>query len=120
MIRASQFRQFSYSGEPIAGRERECLDLITGRLRATGVPPSVREIVEDLHLASTSSAHRLLARLESRGDICRLPYRARALALTGPLPDPPLVHPGPQAEYFVVEKDGDEPRLVPLAKRESG
>ena len=50
-----------------AERKRKILDYIAAMLRATGVPPSVREIARAVGLASTSAVHHHLKALEEDG-----------------------------------------------------
>ena len=50
-----------------AERKRKILDYIAAMLRATGVPPSVREIARAVGLASTSAVHHHLKALEDDG-----------------------------------------------------
>ena len=46
-----------------------------------GVPPSYQEMADYLGLASKSGVHRLIAALEERGYIIRMPHHARAIAV---------------------------------------
>jgi len=50
-----------------AERKRKILDYIAAMFRATGVPPSVREIARAVGLASTSAVHHHLKALEEDG-----------------------------------------------------
>ncbi|MFK4871634.1 hypothetical protein [Novosphingobium sp. ZW T3_23] len=52
-----------------------------------GVAPTVREMVAGIGSKSVGSVHSLLARLEERGHIRRIPERARAIEIVdvGPL-----------------------------------
>ncbi|MGB1027567.1 MAG: LexA family protein, partial [Rhodospirillaceae bacterium] len=63
----------------LTSKQRQLLDFIDARLRATGVSPSFDEMKEALNLKSKSGIHRLIKGLEERGFLRRLPYRARAL-----------------------------------------
>ncbi|MER6277959.1 transcriptional repressor LexA [Streptomyces sp900105245] len=59
-------------------RQQEIVRFIAGAVRSQGYPPSMREIGEAVHLASTSSvAHQLMA-LERKGVLYRDPHRPRA------------------------------------------
>src|SRR5512133_4190039 len=60
-------------------KQRELLQFIDDRLKASGVSPSFDEMREALELKSKSGVHRLISALEERGFIRRLPNRARAL-----------------------------------------
>ena len=67
-----------------AERQVKILDFIAATLRARGYPPSVREIMRAVGLASTSAVHHHLQILERQGYLERGPAneRARALRLT--------------------------------------
>ena len=60
-------------------KQRELLQFIDDRLKASGVSPSFDEMREALELKSKSGVHRLISALEERRFIRRLPNRARAL-----------------------------------------
>ncbi len=60
-------------------KQRELLQFIDDRLKASGVSPSFDEMREALELKSKSGVHRLISALEERQFIRRLPNRARAL-----------------------------------------
>ena len=60
-------------------KQRELLQFIDERLKASGVSPSFDEMREALELKSKSGVHRLISALEERRFIRRLPNRARAL-----------------------------------------
>ena len=60
-------------------KQRELLQYIDDRLKASGVSPSFDEMREALELKSKSGVHRLISALEERQFIRRLPNRARAL-----------------------------------------
>ncbi|MEG0473342.1 MAG: transcriptional repressor LexA [Solibacillus sp.] len=57
------------------------LDFIKEEVRTKGYPPSVREIGEAVGLASSSTVHGHLARLESKGLIRRDPTKPRAIEI---------------------------------------
>jgi repressor LexA len=63
----------------LTAKQRELLQFIHDRLRASGVSPSFDEMREALDLKSKSGVHRLISALEERQFIRRLPNRARAL-----------------------------------------
>jgi repressor LexA len=63
----------------LTAKQRELLQFIHDRLKATGVSPSFDEMREALDLKSKSGVHRLISALEERQFIRRLPNRARAL-----------------------------------------
>lgn len=55
------------------------LDFIKDQVSEKGYPPSVREIAEAVGLASSSTVHGHLARIESKGYIRRDPTKPRAI-----------------------------------------
>ena len=63
----------------ISKRQQAILTFIKEEVRAKGYPPSVREIGEAVGLASSSTVHGHLARLESKGLIRRDPTKPRAI-----------------------------------------
>ena len=62
-------------------KQRDLLIFIHSRLQETGISPSFDEMRDALDLRSKSGIHRLVASLEERGFIRRLPNRARALEI---------------------------------------
>ena len=65
-----------------AERRQKILDYIAAMIRATGVPPSVREIMRAVGLASTSAVHHHLRGLEEDGFLDRGASRSRMIRLT--------------------------------------
>jgi repressor LexA len=65
-----------------ADRKLRILDYIAATLRARGYPPSVREIMGAVGLASTSAVHHHLQILEREGYLERGASQSRALRLT--------------------------------------
>ncbi|RKD75283.1 MULTISPECIES: transcriptional repressor LexA [Sinobaca] len=63
----------------LSKRQEQILDYIKGEVRLKGYPPSVREIGEAVGLASSSTVHGHLSRLESKGFIRRDPTKPRAI-----------------------------------------
>lgn len=63
----------------VSKRQEDILTFIKEEVRAKGYPPSVREIGEAVGLASSSTVHGHLARLESKGLIRRDPTKPRAI-----------------------------------------
>lgn len=51
----------------LAGVRKEILDFVTSYVRDHGFPPSMREIAKAAHLASVSSAHYHLSKLQAEG-----------------------------------------------------
>jgi len=67
----------------LSGRQQAILEFIASEVRAKGYPPSVREIGEAVGLASSSTVHGHLDRLEKKGMIRRDPTKPRAIELLG-------------------------------------
>ncbi|AGK53150.1 transcriptional repressor LexA [Bacillus sp. 1NLA3E] len=65
----------------LSKRQENILDFIKDEVRKKGYPPSVREIGEAVGLASSSTVHGHLARLESKGLIRRDPTKPRAIEI---------------------------------------
>ncbi|MGZ9584162.1 transcriptional repressor LexA [Paenibacillus marinisediminis] len=65
----------------ISSRQQAILDFIRTEVRLKGYPPSVREIGEAVGLASSSTVHGHLDRLEKKGFIRRDPTKPRAIEL---------------------------------------
>jgi len=57
------------------------LYFIKDQIRQKGYPPSVREICKGVNLSSTSTVHRHLERLETKGYIRRDPTKPRAIEI---------------------------------------
>lgn len=70
------------STEELTAKERRLLSYIKERL-ADQIPPTVREICRDLEIKSTSSAHRYLKSLESKGYITTGDNENRVIRLVG-------------------------------------
>src|SRR5213595_3306233 len=67
----------------LTGRQQEIWDFLVRYVDSHGYPPTVREIGEQVGLASPSTVHAHLANLERAGLIKRDPTKPRALELTG-------------------------------------
>lgn len=67
----------------ISNRQQAILDFIKNEVREKGYPPSVREIGEAVGLASSSTVHGHLERLEKKGLIRRDPTKPRAIEVLG-------------------------------------
>jgi repressor LexA len=67
----------------ISNRQLAILDFIKSEVREKGYPPSVREIGESVGLASSSTVHGHLERLEKKGLIRRDPTKPRAIEILG-------------------------------------
>lgn len=67
----------------ISNRQQSILDFIKNEVKDKGYPPSVREIGEAVGLASSSTVHGHLERLEKKGMIRRDPTKPRAIEILG-------------------------------------
>jgi repressor LexA len=67
----------------LTGRQQEIWDFLVDYVDRHGYPPTVREIGEQVGLASPSTVHAHLANLERAGLLKRDPTKPRALELTG-------------------------------------
>lgn len=65
----------------ISTRQKTILDFIKSEVKEKGYPPSVREIGEAVGLASSSTVHGHLERLEKKGYIRRDPTKPRAIEI---------------------------------------
>lgn len=65
----------------VSNRQRAILEFIKKEVRDKGYPPSVREIGEAVGLASSSTVHGHLDRLEKKGLIRRDPTKPRAIEI---------------------------------------
>lgn len=65
----------------LSKRQQDILSFIKEEVQKKGYPPSVREIGEAVGLASSSTVHGHLARLESKGLIRRDPTKPRAIEI---------------------------------------
>ncbi|PAV29371.1 repressor LexA [Virgibacillus profundi] len=65
----------------LSKRQQMILDFIKDQVKEKGYPPSVREIAVAVGLASSSTVHGHLARIESKGYIRRDPTKPRAIEI---------------------------------------
>jgi repressor LexA len=65
----------------LSKRQQDILEFIKREVNLKGYPPSVREIGEAVGLASSSTVHGHLARLEKKGLIRRDPTKPRAIEI---------------------------------------
>ena len=65
----------------LTARGQAILQFIAEHIAAHGYPPSVREVGDRVGLASTSSVHYQLRRLERCGFLVRGPRKSRALTV---------------------------------------
>ncbi|MVP00422.1 MULTISPECIES: transcriptional repressor LexA [Paenibacillus] len=66
----------------VSQRQQAILEFIKNEVKDKGYPPSVREIGEAVGLASSSTVHGHLERLEKKGLIRRDPTKPRAIEIT--------------------------------------
>ncbi|WP_217585527.1 transcriptional repressor LexA [Lentibacillus saliphilus] len=71
----------------LSARQQMIIDFIRDEVNEKGYPPSVREIAEAVGLASSSTVHGHLSRLEKKGYIRRDPTKPRAIELLDPYSD---------------------------------
>ena len=69
--------------DPLTARQQEIWQFLVEYVDGHGYPPTVREIGEEVGLASPSTVHAHLANLERVGLIRRDPTKPRAIELTG-------------------------------------
>jgi repressor LexA len=67
----------------LSKRQQEIYDFVVAYARKHGYPPTVREIGAEVGLASPSTVHVHLAKLEQAGYVRRDPTKPRALELVG-------------------------------------
>jgi repressor LexA len=95
------------SGPPdLSWRQQKVLRFIRDSLARNGYPPSMREIAEEVGLASTSSVSYQLSMLQSKGYLRRDPARRRAVEVEPPGPAATRAGGGTDAQ---AEKGGSEP-----------
>ncbi len=80
----------------VSKRQEAILEFIKNEVKLKGYPPSVREIGEAVGLASSSTVHGHLERLEGKGLIRRDPTKPRAIEILeiddSPVPKQGVVH----------------------------
>ncbi|MHA6251206.1 transcriptional repressor LexA [Oceanobacillus sp. CAU 1775] len=84
----------------LSKRQQMILDFIKNEVKAKGYPPSVREIAVAVGLASSSTVHGHLERLEVKGFIRRDPTKPRAIEILDPTGESNI--PKDQARYAPV------------------
>ncbi|MCU0308610.1 MAG: transcriptional repressor LexA [Thermoleophilia bacterium] len=84
--------------DELSGRQAEILDFISGYCQRHGYPPTVREIGSGVGLASPSTVHAHLAKLERAGHIRRDPTKPRAMLVHLPQAPPAPAGDVPPAE----------------------
>ncbi|EUJ17238.1 transcriptional repressor LexA [Listeria aquatica] len=79
----------------LSKRQQDIYEFIKSEVKEKGYPPSVREIGEAVGLASSSTVHGHLARLETKGLIRRDPTKPRAieiLSMEDEIPAPAVIN----------------------------
>lgn len=71
--------------EKLSKRQQMIFDFIKSEVDVKGYPPSVREIAKAVGLASSSTVHGHLKRIEKKGYIRRDPTKPRAIEIIDPV-----------------------------------
>ena len=100
----------------LTGRQQEIWQFLTEYVGSHGYPPTVREIGEQVGLASPSTVHAHLANLERAGYLRRDPTKPRALEL---LRDRPAADGGEAAEVHKLPLLGSIAAGAPLLAEEN-
>ena len=66
----------------LTDRQREIYGFIAETIRAKGLPPTIREVMDAFEIASTNGVRTTLAALEKKGYIRRRPMLSRGIELT--------------------------------------
>ena len=69
------------SMKKLSKRQKDIFDFLVSEVKSKGYPPSVREIGKAVGLASSSTVHGHLSRLEDKGFIRRDPTKPRAIEI---------------------------------------
>ena len=67
--------------QKLSKRQQMIVDFIKSEVEVKGYPPSVREIAKAVGLASSSTVHGHLERIEKKGYIRRDPTKPRAIEI---------------------------------------
>ncbi len=84
MSTSSTTREPSARKTKLSVRQRRILEVIRASIRDRGYPPSIREIGEEVDLASPSSVAHQLRALQRKGYIRRDPHLPRAMEVLNP------------------------------------
>jgi repressor LexA len=90
-VRRPRYRgehMFAQGGPMLTARQQQIWNFLLQYVDSHGYPPTVREIGEEVGLASPSTVHAHLANLERAGLLRRDPTKPRALELTGRKSEP--------------------------------
>lgn len=66
----------------LTDRQQTIYEFIVGTIRSKGYPPTIREIMEEYHIASTNGVRTTLSALAKKGYIRRRPMLSRGIELT--------------------------------------
>ncbi len=108
-------------GPVLTWRQRKVLQVIQESVQQRGYPPSLREIGDEVGLASTSSVAYQLSRLQRKGYLHRDISRARSVEVL--LPGHPAMSPGPgksPAGLPGIDVPSQDPVYVPVIGRIAG
>src|SRR6476659_1247609 len=81
ILKKSKHKEVREMTTKLSKRQQDILLYIKEEVKKKGYPPSVREIGEAVGLASSSTVHGHLSRLESKGLIRRDPTKPRAIEI---------------------------------------
>ncbi|OEF95998.1 transcriptional repressor LexA [Desulfuribacillus alkaliarsenatis] len=95
--------------KPLSNRQTQILNFIKLEVQKKGYPPSVREIGEAVGLASSSTVHSHLAKIEEAGYIRRDPTKPRAIEILDDLDSESLIQ-----EYSYVPVIGKVTAGIPI------
>lgn len=96
------------TGVGLTAHQRRVVDYLSAFIGEHGVSPSYEQIQSHLGLASKSGVHRVVAALEKRGAIRRLPGHARSIIPVSPTSQgvTPAVFPPRSGSSFSQPKGG--------------
>ncbi|MBO6755444.1 MAG: hypothetical protein JJ902_03905 [Roseibium sp.] len=94
-------------------RQKDCLEFIEEYFDQEGVPPSFDEILVALGLRSKSGVHRIVAALEERGAIVRMPKLARSTLPVSRIGNSALVG---EVQFHTGHRIPIEPSLMTLVR----
>lgn len=87
-MNANRGRQFTTPMERMTGmkaltrRQKDVLEIIETTIRERGIPPSMREVTAQLHLASAAGVHKHIKALVKKGYLIKDDFLSRSLRLT--------------------------------------
>ncbi len=96
--------------DELSERQAAILEFISRHCRDTGYPPTVREIGFAVGLASPSTVHAHLAKLESAGHIKRDPTKPRAMFVRRDAEEAPALELRPRGRGPAADRVGGRRR----------